>query len=78
MTDTYSVDVLMIYIDSVYISDEQERYMRTTSDKKGNVIRIRINDEMSEWLKKRYTVTGKSISEYIRDLIIMDMRSRKS
>lgn len=50
--------------------------MRTTTDKKDNVIRIRINDDMSRWLNKESFRTGISVSQIIRDLIIKSMQNR--
>ena len=47
--------------------------MRTTTDKKDNVIRIRINDDMSRWLNRRSSITGKSISQIIRDMIMKEV-----
>lgn len=47
--------------------------MRTTSDKKDNMVRVRLNDEMMEYLTRTSTRTGKSISQCIRDMIQKSM-----
>lgn len=52
--------------------------MRTTEDKKDNIIRVRISNTLKDHLYRRSVVTGKSISEYIRELIIRDIASRKN
>lgn len=52
--------------------------MRTTDDKKENIIRVRMNDVLKDHLYRMSVVTGKSISEYIRELIMKDIASRKN
>lgn len=47
--------------------------MRTTDDKKDNVIRIRVNDTLNNHMHRVSARTGKSVSQYIRDLISRDM-----
>lgn len=51
--------------------------MRTTSDKKDNVLRIRINEDMNKYLIKASIAKDVSISQYIRDLIKRDMTIKK-
>lgn len=50
--------------------------MRTTDDKKGNILRIRVNEEMNRYLIKRSVETGVNISEYIRKLIDRDIKNK--
>lgn len=42
---------------------------RTTTDPKGDSIRVRVNDDMRILLEKESLHSGKSISQIIRDLI---------
>lgn len=51
--------------------------MRTTSDPKPNNLKVRLNDDMSEYLERKSTKKGISMSEYIRELIRQDMRNNK-
>lgn len=46
---------------------------RPTSDPKGNSIRVRVNDETKHWLYNKANLEGKTVSEYVRDLIQRDM-----
>jgi predicted DNA-binding protein len=50
--------------------------MRTTNDKKDNVIRIRLNDEMYDYLIKRSKITGNTVSDVVRLIIQKDMRNK--
>lgn len=43
--------------------------MRTTSDKKDNMVRVRLNDEMMSYLSHISKTNNKSISQCIRDMI---------
>lgn len=52
--------------------------MRTTSDHKGESIRIRLNSTMREYINNKSLRTGKSISDIFRDYIEADMRSIKT
>lgn len=47
--------------------------MRTTTDKKENIIRIRLNDDMYSYLTRKSERNNSNISEYIRELIRRDM-----
>lgn len=49
---------------------------RPTSDRKGESIRIRLNDDMRSFIERKSITTGKSISQIFRDYITADMRSR--
>ena len=51
--------------------------MRTTSDKKDNMVRVRLNDEMIKYLKHMSSISGKSISQCIRDMIQRSMMNRR-
>lgn len=46
---------------------------RPTSDKKGESIRIRLNERMREYINNKSLRTGKSISEIFREYIEKDM-----
>ena len=48
---------------------------RPTSDKKGESIRIRLNEDMRQYVERKSKATGKSISEIFREYIAKDMRS---
>lgn len=48
--------------------------MRTTNDPKGDSIRVRLNDDMREYLVSKSRKTGKSMSDIVRDMIVRDMR----
>ena len=48
--------------------------MRTTDDKKDNVIRIRLNDTLKDHIYRRSSIKNITVSQYIRDLIIKDMQ----
>lgn len=50
--------------------------MRTTDDKKDNIIRIRLNDTLNKHVQKMSSIKNITISEYIRSLITKDMRNR--
>lgn len=47
--------------------------MRTTSEKKDNILRIRISDEMYRYLIHKSERDNVSISQYIRNIISKDM-----
>ena len=46
---------------------------RPTSDKKEQTLKLRLNDDMREWVERRSDSEGISMSEYIRNLIKCDM-----
>lgn len=50
---------------------------RPTTDKKSESIRIRLNDEMREYIERKSKSTGKSISEIFREYVHHDMLSQK-
>ena len=53
--------------------------MNTTYDPKVHTIRIRINDEMHEYITDICQRTGTTTSDYIREMIERDMeKSRKN
>lgn len=47
--------------------------MRTTTDKKDNSIRVRVNDRLMGYLATKSMSRGISISEYIREIISKEM-----
>ena len=47
---------------------------RTTLDKKDSTLKLRLNDDMRQWVEIRSESKSISMSEYIRDLIKSDMR----
>lgn len=47
--------------------------MRTTNDPKGDSIRVRLNDDMREYLVSKSRRSGKSMSDIVRDMIVRDM-----
>ncbi len=47
---------------------------RPTIDPKGESIRVRVNEEMKNWLFKNSQKEKKSVSQIIRDLIIDSMK----
>lgn len=46
---------------------------RPTLDRKEQTLKLRLNDEMREWVEKNADAEGVSMSEYIRWLIEGDM-----
>lgn len=48
---------------------------RPTQDRKGESIRIRLNDEMRMFIDHKSRTTGKSISQIFRDYVATDMRN---
>ena len=46
---------------------------RPTVDKKEQTLKLRLNDEMREWIEEQSAREGVSMSEYIRELISADM-----
>lgn len=50
---------------------------RVTTDKKGESIRIRLNEEMRLFIEHKAHSTGKSISEIFREYVSNDMAHRK-
>ncbi len=51
--------------------------MRMSTDPKENTIKLRINDDMRNYIEKASKRKGNSISEYVRELIEKDMRSKQ-
>ena len=47
---------------------------RPTTDHKNNPIRIRLNEEMRDWIEKKSELTGITISQLIRDMIEHEMK----
>lgn len=47
---------------------------RPTMDKKESTIKLRINEEMRSWIEIRAEIEKISMSEYLRKLILNDMR----
>lgn len=50
--------------------------MRTTEDPKENTIRVRVNDEMREYLKTRANANRETVSEYVRQVLLRDMHDK--
>ena len=50
------------------------RIGRPTADKKDTTVKLRLNDDMREYIEKASKRKGISMSEYIRSLIQYDMR----
>lgn len=50
--------------------------MRISNDKKDNIIRIRLNDEMYGYLVKRSKITGNTVSDILRDIVRKDMAKK--
>lgn len=53
------------------------RIGRPTQDKKEQTLKLRLNDEMREWIEKNADSNGVTMSEYIRGLIEDDMISAR-
>lgn len=49
---------------------------RPTTDHKNNPIRIRLNEEMRDWIEKKSELTGITISQLIRDMIENEMKNK--
>ena len=47
---------------------------RPTMDKKESTIKLRINEDMRSWIESRSDKEKISMSEYLRKLILNDMR----
>lgn len=47
---------------------------RPTMDKKESTIKLRINEDMRSWIESRADNEKISMSEYLRKLILNDMR----
>ncbi len=50
--------------------------MRISNDKKDNIIRIRLNDDMYSYLIKRSKITGNTVSDVVRLIIQKDMKNK--
>lgn len=50
--------------------------MRITSDKKDSTLKLRLNEDMRNYIEKSASKRGQSMSEYVRDLICRDMEKR--
>jgi predicted DNA-binding protein len=48
---------------------------RPTTDKKESTMKLRLNDDMREWVEQRAENRNVSMSGYIRELIKRDMKS---
>ena len=57
-----------------YIKEIEMPRGRPTSDHKNNPIRVRLNNEMREWIEEKSTITGRTISQLIRDMIEREMK----
>ena len=49
---------------------------RPTTDHKNNPIRVRLNEDMREWIEKKSELTGITISQLIRDMIENEMKTK--
>lgn len=61
---------------SSYIKEIEMPRGRPTADHKNNPIRVRLNDEMREWIEKKTEITGRTISQIIRDMIEHEMKTK--
>lgn len=52
--------------------------MRTTNDKKGSRVVVRLNDEDNKYLREMSSRQGMNISDYVRVMIERDRLSRMS
>ena len=59
-----------------YIKEIEMPRGRPTADHKNNPIRVRLNDEMREWIEKKSEITGRTISQIIRDMIEHEMKTK--
>lgn len=50
---------------------------RTTTDPKETTLKLRINEEMRNFVEKSANRKGITMSEYIRNLIRYDMRNKR-
>lgn len=50
---------------------------RPTTDPKPNRVIVRLNDDMVEWIEKKSELTGKTISQIIRDMIENEMKMKR-
>lgn len=50
---------------------------RPTIDHKNNPIRVRLNEEMRDWIEYRSKITGLTISQLIRDMIENEMKMKR-
>ena len=50
---------------------------RPTADHKNNPIRVRLNEEMRDWIEKKSESTGTTISQIIRDMIENEMKMKR-
>ena len=49
---------------------------RPTTDYKNKPIRVRLNEEMRDWIEKKSETTGITISRLIRDMIENEMKNK--
>ena len=49
---------------------------RPTTDHKNNPIRIRLNEEMRDWIERKSETDGITISQIIRDMIEHEMKTK--
>lgn len=49
---------------------------RPTTDHKNNPIRVRLNEDMRDWIEKKSELTGITISQLIRDMIENEMKTK--
>lgn len=52
--------------------------MRTTNDKKGNRVVVRLNDEDNIYLREMSSRRGMNISDYVRMMIERDRRCQEN
>lgn len=50
---------------------------RPTTDPKGESIRIRLNEEMKQWIFRKSLKDGITVSQIIRDLVDAEMKSER-
>ena len=59
-----------------YIKETKMPRGRPTTDHKNNPIRIRLNEDMRDWIEKKSESTGITISQLIRDMIENEMKTK--
>ena len=59
-----------------YIKEIEMPRGRPTTDHKNNPIRVRLNEDMRDWIEKKSELTGITISQLIRDMIENEMKTK--
>ena len=59
-----------------YIKEIEMPRGRPTTDHKNTPIRVRLNDDMRDWIEKKSELTGITISQLIREMIENEMKTK--